>query len=364
MRLQLTLGLSIAATAIAGCGGAPAHGAVSADVRTAIYQDTDRTTIGTGTVAVRGRPSAETTLSARYLLDVTTSASVDVVAAATGRWDEPRHEVMGGAAYSDGTFSASGSYVWSLENDWESHTASGGVSHDLDDHNVTLGLSGSYVHNHVWRASDPNFSREMHVASGSAQLVLVGSPSDIVSINYGLTWVGGYQASPYRFARIRDPAGGPLFLTAPEVHPGDRYRHTLTVRWNHALDPATALRSHARVYADDWGVASLTLGTELRAGIDEWELGFMVRAYGQLGASFYRDVYDQPLRYMTSDRELSSFWDVFAGPLLGWRSESVEGLHELRFEVRANGFAFHFPDFSRLPTRFGVVGELALGGSF
>lgn len=355
--------LSVGLCLVASCGGAPPGGrAVTADVRTALYQDSDHTTIGTVATAVRARPTEELTIAARNVVDVTTTASVDVISAATHRWDEPRSEVMGGVGLADGTASLDVAYTYSAENDWWSHTAAAGGSIDLDDHRVTLSLGGSYGYNDIGRASDPTFSREMHTATGRAGIVWVATPEDLWSLGYDLGVALGYQESPYRYARFRDVVSDGLLQTSPESVPDLRMRHAVTLRWAHAISADVSLRSHARLYGDDWGVMSATGGTEIRGALGEWELGFSARLYAQLGATFFRDVYTQPQRYMTSDRELSPFWDVFAGPVLSWRAPAGP-FSELHFEARATGFAFQFLEFSRLPERFGIVGELALGGS-
>lgn len=355
--------LLVAAGVLGACGGAPSTGVVSADLRASLYQDSNDTTIGSSTLAVRAHPTEQVSLAARYLLDVTTSASVDVVSAATHRWDEARHEAMGGAGWSDGSTSLDVSYVHSIENDWESHTVSAGGSIDFEEHNYTLQYGGSYVYNDVWRAHDANFRRRQDDASGTLALVIVGSPSDLWSIGYSFAWVGGYQESPYRYARLTDPTGAGLRLTTPEQVPEDRFRHALTVRWNHLLQPGTALRSHARLYADDWGIASITLGTEVRARVDDTDLGLTLRCYGQLGVSFWHDVYPARQSFMSSDRELSPFVDVFGGPFVAWRVAHDGPFASLHFELRATAFYFHFFEFARLPDRAGVVAELALGGS-
>ncbi len=362
------MGLALALLAFApeGCGGASArHDVASVDLRTAIYQDSNDTTVGTGVVAASARPTDETTISGRYLLDVTTTASVDVVSAATHRWDEPRHEGMGGGTWSNGEVGLNASYVYSTENDWSSHTGSLGGSFDFDEHNFQLQWGASYVWNDVWRRNDSIFRRNQETTTGTLALVITPDPADVVSIGYWFSWIGGYQESPYRYARFLG-AGvqGPPYLTTPEEVPDDRFRHALTIRWNHALGEALALRSHARGYVDDWGIGSITIGTELRGTVDDTDLGFMVRAYGQLGASFWHDVYPQAQRYMSSDRELSPFVDLFGGPFLAYRAAQEGALSELRFELRVTGFLFHFFEFARLTERYGVVSELALGGTF
>jgi hypothetical protein len=88
-----------------------------------------------------------------------------------------------------------------------------------------------------------------------------------------------------------------------------------------------------------------------------------VRGYVQTGASFYQDDYRTRQRYMTADRELSPFWDVFGGLRLAYRPERLAFLDELRAETKLAAFWFVFQEFERLPERRGVTLEIGLGGT-
>jgi len=355
MRLQLTLALMLAARS------AGAEGQASVDVRSGVYQDSDRTFISTTTVAARGIVKDRLTIEARYLVDVVSSASVDVVTAATSRFSETRHEAAGAVGYRDGTNAVSGGYIYSIENDWESHTANLGWSRDLAKHNVTIGLGGTFVYNAVGRSGDRNFHRTLVVGGGAAFVSFTPTPRDVVSINYSTSYLTGYQASPYRFVYFTD---GPSRASVPETDPNTRFRHALTLRWNRHVFTDSAIQSFVRGYVDDWGVTSATVGAEYLIGLHDFTLGLHVRGYFQEHASFYRPVYTAPLRYMTADRELSRFVDGFAGVRLGWRRQRLGRLTELRAEAKVDAFGFWFFDFPRLQSRSGVVVELALGASF
>lgn len=338
------------------------------DARTALYQDTDRTTISTTVVNARVSPRNTVTVSGHYLADVITSASIDVVTAATARpavpFHEVRHEGVGGLVYADGTRTAAVGYVYSVENDWRSHTVSAGYANDLVNHQLTLGLSGSFTTNDVGRADDPNFHRALKQGSFSLDAGIVGTKRDLVTIDYTFMVLSGYQASPYRFVFFNDPSVPGQLLGNPEQDPDTRIRHAATVRWNHHAFKDTAIKSHLRGYLDGWGVMSVTAGTEVVVGFGELELGAFVRGYAQRRATFYQDVYDARRRYMTADRELSSFVDGFGGLRFAWQRGRRLGVFEaLRAEIKATGFAFKFFDFSRLPSREGIIGELALGAS-
>lgn len=360
MRLQLVMTAALLAASLP--VRADAQSLAKIDTRSGLYQDTDRTTIITNNVAARGQAGVFG-VQARYLVDVISSASVDVVTAATGRFHEVRQETEGGLSYKDDDRKISGSYIYSTENDWSSHTGTASLLQDVARHAVTLKLAGSYVANDVGRAGDPNFHRRLTVAGGSAGATFVASPRDLVDLGYTLSYGDGYQASPYRFVFLRASAG-PLGAAMPETDPRVRVRHAVTLRYNRHLFHDTALRSHARAYIDDWGVASVTAGTEYVVGFGNWETGLFVRGYGQQHATFYQPEYATPMKYMTADRELATFFDAFGGARLAWRRTRLGPFEEMHAEAKASGFYFHFIDFPRLESRSGIIGEIALGVVF
>ena len=337
---------------------------VAADARSSIYQDTDHTFISTTAVAASVKPLEFWSFRGRYIADVVTSASVDVVSAATTAFNDLRHEGLGSVAYRDGTRTASLTYVYSVENDWSSHSVAGSYSQDFAAHQVTLGVGGSFTANNVGRSGDPNFHRSLLQGSASATLGLVATKRDLINFDYTFVYLNGYQASPYRFVRITDPnvtiAG--IYVASPEAPPEQRGRHAVAARWNHAVGKDSALKSHVRGYLDDWGVKSVTAGTEFVLGLGDFDLGMFVRGYAQSKVEFYQPVYDRPRRYMTADRELATFVDAFGGLRFAF-SKKVGIFEEVRAEAKATGFAFHFFDFPRLTNRFGVIAEIAIGAT-
>jgi hypothetical protein len=162
--------------------------------------------------------------------------------------------------------------------------------------------------------------------------------------------------------------GGPgdvLPLATPETDPDQRWRNALTFRYNRHLFGETALRSHARAYFDSWGVLAATAGTEYVVGVGHFEPALFVRGYAQQHSTFYQATYARPETYMTADRELSTFVDVFGGGRVTWRHGNFSRvIDELHFEAKVTGFYFRFLDFPRLPERSGLVAELAAGVAF
>jgi hypothetical protein len=332
------------------------------DSRSSVYQDTDRTNILTSNLSARGTPGEHFGVDARYLVDVITSASVDVVTAATAGFRETRHEAQGGIDYHDDDRKVALSYVYSTENDWFSHTGNALFQQDIVRHDVTFRVAATAVANTVGRAGDPNFRRQLTVVGGTTGLTFVLTPADLLDAGYTLSYNEGYQASPYRFVAIR--TASPLSLSQRETDPNVRLRHAATLRWNHHMFRDTALRSHVRGYLDDWGVKSITAGTEIVVGFGPIETGAFVRGYAQGRADFYAPEYAQPMRYMTADRELAAFVDAFGGARLRWRRDRWGIFDDVHLEGKVTAFLFEFSNFPRLPERSGVIGEIALGVAF
>jgi len=396
MRLQLRHAAgALAATIALGAGPARADWSGGVDGRSSIYQDTDRTTIWTTIAGAHVSPKDVVTFDGHYLADIITSASVDVVSSATTRaqcatkvpatpldqcrqepFHETRHEGAGGFVYADGANTATLGYVYSVENDWRSHSFSASYARDLVNKQLTLGLGGSFTTNAVGRSGDDNFHQKLNQLSISFDAGIVGSKRDLVTIDYTFMFLKGFQASPYRGVKwgcgapktFDDWLGCPNGALEGDQHqslsPDQRIRHAVAVRWNHHFFQDVALKSHLRGYVDSWGVLSATAGTEYVVGFGDLELGAFVRGYAQKGASFWQDMYDQKRRYMTADRELSPFIDGFGGVRFAYLRERRLGfLASLHAELKVTAFAFKFLDFVRLPHREGVVGEIALGAS-
>jgi hypothetical protein len=345
----------------------PAHAdwTFGLDGRTGIYQDTDRTFISTTVVAGSVSPRDVLSIQGHYLADIITSASVDVMSSATPKpFHETRHEGAGSVSYKDGTNTLSGGYVYSVEHDYRSHSGNLSLSRDFLRHQLTLGVSGGFSASDVGRADDPTFHRSLLQGDASFDVGIAASRRDLVTFNYTFIYLSGYQASPYRHVYFKLPSGVGPPGARPEIEPPVRARHALAVRWNHHAFTDTAIKSHLRAYVDDWGVLSLTGGVEYIVGFGDFEGSVFVRGYGQSKATFYKPLYDTSYAFMTADRELATFLDAFSGLRIGWARGPVGVFDELRADLKGTLFVFHFFDFPLLTDRKGIIGELALGGSF
>ncbi len=342
MRLQLVAAFAV----VAWSGGARAQGLDepgdgTATSRLLVYADDDETTVITTTVDAQVALPASVTAGAHVLVDVVSSASVDVISAATERWDETRTEAGARATAVVSKVELSGAYVRSQENDWASNAVRIGAARELLSRNLRLELGYGVTFNRVGRAEDPAFERSLAVhavEAGASQLL---DRRTRVGAIYTLQVLDGFQASPYRYVVAEDGA------RVPETHPERRVRHALTGFAVRSLTGWLAVRPAYRIYADDWGIRSHMGSVRAVAHDDDLPVSgsLLVRAYYQSAAAFYRDSYATALAHMTADRELSTFWDVGATAVV-----AVE-VGPVVLDAKAGVIHYEFDDFSELPTR-------------
>jgi hypothetical protein len=330
---------------------------VTPAARVGVYQDSDHTTILTASAGAGGKLNDRVTLGARYLVDVVSSASVDVVSQATGTFHDLRQDISVSAGYDDQTRALALGYSFSTEDDWTSHNVSLSGSYDLLEHNLTLSASLAYQTNAITRANSIGFERSLqaYLATLSASYTL--TPRDLLQVSLAPSLYHGFQSSPYRYLTVQDQA-------ILENYPDTRFRQALVLRYHHYFSGEWALRNHARFYADSYGVESLTVGSEAAWERAPFEWSLALRGYGQTRARFYREVYTAPERYMSRDKELSRFVDVFLGPTFGYQPSAGGPFSALRFDARVSAFYFRFFEFAALEDRYGVVADVGASATF
>ncbi|MBL4683357.1 MAG: DUF3570 domain-containing protein [Nannocystaceae bacterium] len=337
-----------------------------------MYVSTDHTVISTTSADLTFSPGdTGLTFSGGYLADVISSASVDVVSAATGRFTELRNQGSGGLALERGEWVANVGYVFSDENDWTSHTATIGLGRDF--FSRTTNITGGYVFvdNQVFRADDDNFRDAMrtHAANLTLTQVLGKHTTSRLSGFFGFN--NGFQSSPYRYVPIGALAGRtPDLRTCDgaavcplERHPDKRGRYALSATFLHYVGKKrhASVRATYRFYGDSWEVFSHTASLAYTADLAKrWQLRLRSRTYFQDQSFFYRERYAQPLRYVTVDRELSMFMYQLTGAKLTFKTGLLSKLDDLRIDVKADFLYFKFFNFVRLPQRLAGVVELGL----
>ena len=347
MRLQLILAAAVLLAPLAAraqvTDAEPGKGDAKGSV--AMYADSDRTTVVTSVAEGSVRLKQPVIVSAHALVDAVSSASVDVISAATSRFSENRVELganaqVGFSPTSEGTIG----YTHSGENDWQSHAVDLGFSRDLAKKNAKLTIGYGFTRNYVGRAHDPTFEKTLDVQGAQIGLSQVLGRRTLATIAYTLSYASGYQGSPYRFITVTNG------WSAPESPPESRTRHALTARVMHVFGDKNVVDAQYRIYLDDWGILSHTAELAYTRDLTRaWSLRLRARGYHQNHASFYEETYDMPMRYMTVDRELSTFWDGMAGVKLGYAGESWD------LDAKIDAIVYRFEDYARLRGRVAIV---------
>lgn len=328
--------------------------------KTQVYTDSDHTTVVSPLTAISRDAWSGGTVSASYVADIVSSASVDVISNATKHMSDFRSEITGGLTQKLKTTTLSASYVYSVENDYSSHNVNLGIAQDLFEKNTTLSLGWGFSDNSVGRTGDALFHRKLMVNGVSAAWSQVLDKRTIAQLSYSFAYNDGYQASPYRFVRVQTPDLVDTAFKVPETEPNTRYRHAAVIALNRHLFTDTALQGDYRYYADSWGVQSHTVQLRYFVTFGDVTLRLRERFYYQKGANFYRENYTDVEygEFLTADRELSTFWSELVGGKISWRLPWVHRALEL--EAKVDYFHFGYQDFAYLRARDGANIEAGL----
>jgi hypothetical protein len=342
MRLQLM----IATLAIP----AVAHAQTEFVSKVQVYVDNDRTEVVSPLIRAQADVTPTWNVSAGYVADIVTSASVDIVSQASKTTiHDVRHQGSFGASKALENWTLHGGYIYSTENDYASHNLSAGVERRLSENNTTLSAGGGVSFNDVGRSGDLNFHRQLTTGELNLALTQVLAPTLVGQIGYTFSVAQGYQASPYRFVPVHDASGGTMAWVA-ETDPDERFRHAVVAGLHWLAGKDTAVQIDYRIYHDTWDITSHTIQLRLLVELTPAvELRLRNRFYVQNGAVFYSSNYTDYEQYMTFDRELSPFWSDLIGGKLSWKVVPT-----VEIEGKLDVFYFAYSDFPLLPSRTGA----------
>ncbi len=320
-----------------------------ARVTGSVYLDDDDTqiytTLADGEVALPGA----TSLGAHVLVDVISTASVDVISAATPSFDEVRVEFGATAGiFITPEVELDVGFTHSAEGDWLAYLPSATLAFDLFERNTRLDVGYGLAYNQVGRANDPTFDEQLLAHTAEAGITQVLGRGTVGGLRYTFRSASGWQSSPYRTVTLRD--GSTSFF---ERHPDTRLRHAVVAHLiQHVADGVGMFLSY-RFYGDDWGILSHTGTAELRFATDSgFGVRLRARGYYQDDAYFWHEQYDAPLKFMSSDRELSAFWDLGGGVKLSYEQESW------RIDLKVDATRYEFMNYARLEGRVSIVSNL------
>ena len=283
---------------------------VRTGMETAVYADSDHVAVATPAVQAHvENPLSGWAVGGRYLVDVVSAASSDIVATASPRWTEVRHVVSGNASYKPGDLGGDVSASASIEPDYVSITGGASGSWDLLQRNVTLLVGYGYGHDTIGRRRTPFsvFSRTLarHIVNMGVTVAL-GRATLLTAVADAMVERGD-QSKPYRYIPMFRPGAAPSIPSGAsfdlvnrervddrplERLPLARDRFALTGRLAHRFRAST-LRLEERLYVDTWGLKASTSDLQyifdLGSRVSLWP---HLRVHVQGGADFWRRAYE------------------------------------------------------------------------
>jgi hypothetical protein len=316
-----------------------------------LYVDDDSTTIVSPMVVLQRDIFEETSLSAQYIADIQSCASVDVVSTASPSrgYDETRHSFSVGVSHRRDLTTLGAGYSYSTENDYDSHALLTSLSQELFQRNLTVALSFSLRWDEIGRVKDDHFSQDLTGATTSLSVTQLLSPRLIGQLVYFFEYLDGYQASPYRLVPVAD-------FSVPETHPERRRRHSVTGRLKESLSERWSLEQSLRLYFDSWGLNAQTLLLQCYWEVnDPVTLRLRYRFHNQDRADFYREFYDSLREHMSRDRELGTLQSHLAGPQVQFKREDLWWFKEAVFDIKLEYFFINYDDYALLENKEGLL---------
>lgn len=280
-----------------------------AELRSSSFRERN-TSILAPTIGLRLDSPRGTTVRGTYLADAITSASVsvDVVTGASvtadplggGRFHELRQEgslgVEHGFSFGERDLTVSASAHTSHERDYYSYAGTAAAALSLDERNLVLGLSTTYLHDEVRyvehgidgtsgqtttsvRPLPGRTSFDGVIVTASLERLL--GPRAVLGVGYDLGYLAGYLGNPYRIVQVDA-------RLARESVPTTRLRHSPWVNVRVAFPAArSAIHLALRGYTDDWHVRAFTAEARYYQDLSRYlMLRLRYRGYAQSASYF------------------------------------------------------------------------------
>ena len=265
---------------------------------------------------VRTNVSDQVSLTAGYLVDTVTGASIDMVVLGASPLHEVRKQKNFGVDYLYGKTTYSVGIESSIENDYDDSTASFAIAQDMFGDLTTVTLSASRGWDIITRVidaqhdKDPNFRKRSDRKTWGLGISQILTRNLIAGFDYEAITEQGYLQNPYRAIRYLAAPGSTIYLTAPEIYPGTRTSNATALRLKYYLPWRASLTGKYRYYFDTWDIRAHTAEIDYTQPLyhDSMIGDITYRYYRQNSASFYSDLFQVPNQqnYMARDRELAS----------------------------------------------------------
>ena len=276
-------------------------------------------------------------------VDAVSNASIDVVTSASP-FTESRTETSLSAdyVYRDAKLSVSTSS--SKEPDYLAKRLGLDISQEVFGgmSTVTLGFTSGAdeVRKHGESSFAANVDHWQYRVGGS----LILTPRWIASVNAEALADNGYLGSPYRVAYVFGAA-------VPERVPSTRSSRAVKFRDSGDLGSRDAIQLGYRYFWDTWSIASSTLDLRYSRHFgQEWLVDFTLRQHAQQKALFYSNNAQADTRYISRNRQLSTFTDTGVGGQVAYTLKKVTGQYDLTLNGAYEYVQYKFKDFTDLRT--------------
>ena len=243
-----------------------------------------------------------------------------------------------------------GNLSFSTEYDYTSIGLGSFVARDLNNKNTTLKLNLNAFQDTIdiirWNGEQQEGTDDRTTLSLTGNWYQIITPTTHSELGISATHQSGFLETAYNFtvmefegsnAREFDADDWRLDQTAigriyPEELPDTRTRGSIFGRVRTSLSPATAIEIGGRLYADSWGIASVTIEPRLYQWLIEDKLSARLRYrfYAQTAADDYSAHFEMedPPTFRTQDSDLGDFTANGAGIKFSWYVSET-----LRFDV-------------------------------
>lgn len=354
---------------------------VSASTEVATYADSDHVYVFTPSVS--GALSSVLggwSIRGRYLVDVVSAASADVVSTASPPFLEARHAGMLDAKYKPHELGIGANVAVSVEPDYTSVVGGATLTRELFSKALSLLFGYSHMHDIAGRSGTPFsvFSRTLDRDGFKGGASIVVDRATVVSFIADVMIEYGDPSKPYRYVPLFSPGvvvpRGASFEQvnalrvserALEQLPLTRDRYALTMRWAHRFSHST-LRLDERAYVDTWGLKATTTDALWIFDIgSRVELGPHARFYGQSPVDFwqraylYRPGFDYPA-LRTGNRELGPLVSFTGGAMLRASLGASNAARAWVLGFDLNFTSTQYLDDIYLMQRFAGIGSVSL----
>lgn len=319
-------------------------------------------------------PTSGWRVGGSFVVDVVTTASPDIVATASRRFDQQRYGGTLAAEYKIGPAKVGLDGGVSAESDYLARSVGVSASADLWDKRITPTLAYGIGFDKLGRGDTPYdvFSRALTRHTVDAGVSVVVNPTTIAVGAATAQFELGDSSKPYRYIPMfasdvaaRVPRGALPNLVAAtrepvaplEQLPDSRYRFALGGRVSHRFETAT-LRADERIYIDTWGLKASTTDARFFWDFnDKLRVGPHVRFHIQTPVDFWQRAYVatptatgwQLPQFRTGDRELGPLFGVTVGGGVRYKLSEI-----FSAQVQVEGIYTQFLDHVYVFDRLGL----------